>query len=98
MDIILLILEMCETFVCVFNKLSFRPSADVFFFCQAPDTGAEGIDKLIEVLKASTYKPKRDSTGPFIFSVDHCFSIRGQGTVMTGTALSGAVNINDVIF
>ena len=69
-----------------------------FFFCQASDTGAEGIDKLIDVLKASTFKPKRDPTGPFIFSVDHCFSIRGQGTVMTGTALSGGLNINDVIF
>lgn len=23
-------LEMCETFVCVFNKLSFRPSSDFF--------------------------------------------------------------------
>ena len=32
-----------------------------------------------------------------MFSVDHCFSIRGQGTIMTGTVLSGAVAVNQVI-
>lgn len=48
------------------------------------------------MLKDNTYLPKRESSGPFIFSVDHCFSIRGQGTVMTGTTLSGSVAINDV--
>ncbi len=28
---------------------------------------------------------------PFLFSVDHCFSVKGHGTVITGTVLSGAV-------
>lgn len=28
-------------------------------------------------------------------AIDHCFSIKGQGTVMTGTILSGSVNIGD---
>ena len=35
-------------------------------------------------------------TGPFIYSVDHCFSVKGHGTVMTGTVLSGSVKISDV--
>ena len=56
------------------------------------------MTELIETLKHHTYKPKRDRTGDFIFSVDHCFSIRGQGTVMTGTVLNGGVAINDVSF
>lgn len=30
-------------------------------------------------------------------SVDHCFSIRGQGTVMTGTILQGSLAINDTV-
>lgn len=30
-------------------------------------------------------------------AVDHCFSIRGQGTVMTGTILQGSLAINDVV-
>lgn len=65
-----------------------------------PDSqGSEviGIDQLIECLNENVYVPERDSTGPFIFSVDHCFSIRGQGTVMTGTILNGMVSINDTI-
>ena len=36
--------------------------------------------------------------GPLIYAVDHCFGIRGQGTIMTGTILSGKVSLNDVSF
>ena len=54
------------------------------------------LNGLISTLQSHIYIPKRSSDGPFIFSVDHCFSIRGQGTVMTGTVLSGSVRINDV--
>ncbi|XP_069120108.1 selenocysteine-specific elongation factor-like isoform X1 [Argopecten irradians] len=64
---------------------------------EAPDTEALGLTELIDTLKANTYVPQRSSTGPFIFSVDHCFSIRGQGTVMTGTALMGSIALNDTI-
>jgi len=34
---------------------------------------------------------------PFIFSIDHCFQIKGQGTVLTGTVLSGQVKLGDSI-
>ena len=54
-----------------------------------------GMDDLITCLSRETYIPSRDAKGPFLFSVDHCFSIRGQGTVMTGTVLNGSVAIND---
>ncbi|RXM91533.1 Selenocysteine-specific elongation factor [Acipenser ruthenus] len=65
---------------------------------EAPDTEvAQGVPELIELLKAQTYLPRRDPSGPFLMAVDHCFSIRGQGTVMTGTVLQGAVSINDSI-
>ena len=51
---------------------------------------------LAQVLSQQVFIPSRSPSGPFIFSVDHCFPIRGQGTVMTGTVLSGSVGINDV--
>lgn len=54
------------------------------------------LNDLISALQSSLYVPKRSADGPFIFSVDHCFSIRGQGTIMTGTVLSGSVRVNDV--
>ena len=63
---------------------------------QSPDSEAEGISELIDLIKSETYLPGRDPAGPFVFAVDHCFSIRGQGTVMTGTVLSGSAAINDV--
>ncbi|XP_042873037.1 selenocysteine-specific elongation factor-like [Penaeus japonicus] len=64
---------------------------------EAPDVEPVGVKELIESLTAFSYVPKRDAVGPLIFAVDHCFSIRGQGTVLTGTVLQGAVAINDNI-
>jgi len=56
-----------------------------------------GMTEMIESLKRLTFLPSRDPNGPFIFSVDHCFGIKGQGTVMTGTVLSGSVEINSAV-
>ena len=55
-----------------------------------------GIDHLVSTLKDMTYLPNRKGDGNFVFSVDHCFSIRGQGTILTGTIIQGAVSLNDV--
>ena len=67
----------------------------------------EGIDLLrATLLDTIKLTPKlahlRDEqvsaqTQPFRFSIDHCFSIKGQGTIMTGTVLSGRVRVNDTI-
>uniref|UniRef100_A0A8D0GFL1 Eukaryotic elongation factor, selenocysteine-tRNA specific n=1 Tax=Sphenodon punctatus TaxID=8508 RepID=A0A8D0GFL1_SPHPU len=63
---------------------------------EAPETVTPlGVSELIEVLKSQAYLPTRDPSGPFLMAVDHCFSIKGQGTVMTGTVLSGSVNVGD---
>lgn len=32
----------------------------------------------------------RRPAGPLLFAIDHCFAIRGQGTVLTGTVLQVA--------
>lgn len=48
-----------------------------------------------QVLKSQAYLPSRDPSGHFLMAVDHCFSIKGQGTVMTGTILSGSVSLGD---
>ena len=63
---------------------------------QAPEVEPEGLNELMDLLKSQVYVPQRDSAGPFVCAVDHCFSIKGQGTVMTGTILSGSVSVNDV--
>lgn len=50
-----------------------------------------------QLLKKQTYLPRRDPGGDLLMAVDHCFSIRGQGTVMTGTILQGSLAINDTV-
>ncbi|XP_061687950.1 selenocysteine-specific elongation factor [Syngnathoides biaculeatus] len=57
----------------------------------------QGVSELIELLKKQTYLPRRDPGGDLLMAVDHCFSIRGQGTVMTGTILQGSLAINDTV-
>ncbi|XP_018589513.1 selenocysteine-specific elongation factor isoform X2 [Scleropages formosus] len=57
----------------------------------------QGVSKLIELLKRQAYLPRRDPSGPLLMAIDHCFSIRGQGTVMTGTVLQGSLSLNDSV-
>ena len=62
-----------------------------------PDSEPVGSQKLIDLLSSLSYLPSRDTSGPLVYAIDHCFSIRGQGTVMTGTILSGSIKVNDMI-
>jgi len=55
-----------------------------------------GLTELINTLSSCCYRPERNSRGNFVFAVDHCFCVRGHGTVMTGTVVSGSVAVNDV--
>lgn len=65
---------------------------------EAPDPEEpQGVPELIELLKKQTYLPQRNPGGDLLMAVDHCFSIRGQGTVMTGTILQGSLAINDTV-
>lgn len=56
-----------------------------------------GLNELVDCIKQHSYIPKREVTGPFLFSVDHCFTVKGHGIVMTGTVLNGMVATNDTI-
>lgn len=59
-------------------------------------SNAIGVDILIKVIAENVFLPNRITEGPLIYAIDHCFGIRGQGTIMTGTILSGKVSLNDV--
>ena len=52
-----------------------------------------GIAELLETIKSRVAIPKRDPDGPLLFAIDHCFPIKGQGTVLTGTVLSGSMRV-----
>lgn len=55
------------------------------------------INDLMTTLTQSAFIPKRDSKGSLLFAVDHCFPIKGQGTVLTGTILQGQISVNDTV-
>lgn len=58
---------------------------------------SDTVATLVETMKSRVQLPERTGAGPFLFAVDHCFPIKGQGTVLTGTVLSGSCRINDSI-
>eukprot|EP00532_Pseudo-nitzschia_australis_P000469 CAMPEP_0168191100 /NCGR_PEP_ID=MMETSP0139_2-20121125/17317_1 /TAXON_ID=44445 /ORGANISM="Pseudo-nitzschia australis, Strain 10249 10 AB" /LENGTH=956 /DNA_ID=CAMNT_0008114215 /DNA_START=569 /DNA_END=3439 /DNA_ORIENTATION=+ len=71
------------------------------------------VDKLIDLLKQTMPAPRRhlafesnnnnnntnstSNNGNFYFAIDHCFPIKGMGTVLTGTCLNGSIRVNDAI-
>lgn len=57
----------------------------------------ENLSNFVNVLQQTAFVPNRSTSEPFLFAVDHCFAIRGQGTICTGTVLQGRVTINDTI-
>ena len=62
------------------------------------DVRTLGLEALLESITESIDLPTRDGIdAPFFFSIDHCFPIKGKGTVVTGTVLSGSVKINDLV-
>jgi len=57
----------------------------------------QGLSELVDVLGKTLKIPDRNDAGNFYFAIDHCFLIKGQGTVITGTILNGSVSVNQTI-
>jgi selenocysteine-specific elongation factor len=54
-----------------------------------------GIAELREALHGLLHPPERNITGKFLMPIDHAFSIKGHGTVVTGTILRGQLQTNN---
>ncbi|MFW9847519.1 MAG: selenocysteine-specific translation elongation factor [Candidatus Thorarchaeota archaeon] len=59
-------------------------------------TGA-GIDNLRNALRNEILPRERDIDGPFLMPIDHAFSVKGHGTVVTGTVLRGTIQLENTI-
>lgn len=58
----------------------------------------EGLSELLETLDELVSKiPDRSTEGPFRLPVDRVFIVKGFGTVVTGTTLSGKVKVGDEV-
>lgn len=56
----------------------------------------EGMDLLRSELDGLASRiPERDATGLFRLTIDRVFSLRGAGTVVTGTAVAGRVRVGE---
>ena len=69
-------------------------------FCQVSALTGEGINEsLLPNLKDMTKLTNMSLTEgeDFVMNADHCFQVKGKGTVVTGTVLSGILKLNDTI-
>ena len=56
------------------------------------------VQPLVDHLLATLVLPTRNLLqAPLRFAVDHCFPIKGHGTVLTGTVLAGTVAVKDTV-
>lgn len=61
------------------------------------DVNPIGLKLLMDIICDQISLPQRSPNGELLLSVDHCFAIRGSGTVMTGTIIQGSISVNDNI-
>ncbi|MDG6895692.1 selenocysteine-specific translation elongation factor [Volucribacter amazonae] len=64
-------------------------------FVTSARTG-QGIEQLRDYLQHLSYQGQIDK--PFRYAIDRVFSLKGAGTVVTGTAFAGKVTINDELY
>ncbi len=89
------LLALAEADVEAFVEGTFLESAPVVA-CSA-HTG-QGLDRLLDVLEHfAGLVEERSSDGPFRMYVDRVFSLRGFGTVVTGTISSGHAAVGDTV-
>ena len=79
------------------------PDAPFIPACARPggpesDAAPEGLGELVDTLLKAVRPPSKDDhKAPLLFAVDHCFPIKGQGTVLTGTVLQGQIEVGQTV-
>lgn len=72
-------------------------------FCQISALTGTGIsESLLPILHdmssfVDLQSRRQVENQPFTMSIDHCFTLKGKGTILTGTVLSGKVQVDDMI-
>jgi selenocysteine-specific elongation factor len=86
-------LEMVTEEVKAFTRGTFLENAPVIPFSAVSGAGTENFIKMVDTI--SEQIPPRSSSGLFRLPIDRVFSMKGFGTVITGTLASGKVNVGD---
>ncbi len=67
--------------------------------CWGDEAPTIGVAAVAEELSRRARVPRRRASGsPLYFAFDHCFSVRGQGTILTGTVLTGELKVSPYVF
>ncbi|WP_273793034.1 selenocysteine-specific translation elongation factor [Brucella anthropi] len=87
--------RLAEVEAAIRNELALTGLADVPILAASTVSGA-GIDELRTMLQVQAHAfGERRTAGRFRLAVDRSFTLKGAGTVVTGTVLSGKVSIGD---
>ncbi|KAG8176428.1 hypothetical protein JTE90_008559 [Oedothorax gibbosus] len=89
--------KMTKKILKTLENTKFKDSDVVPVSAKPTDCDPIGMSALVDALKQHVFVPQRSDKGPLMFAVDHCFIIKGQGTVMTGTVIQGSVSIGDSV-
>jgi len=66
-------------------------------YVKVSSQSGDGIDDLRNALLKVIVPRKRITEGPVLMPIDHAFSVKGHGTVVTGTILRGHLSTNDTV-
>jgi selenocysteine-specific elongation factor len=62
-----------------------------------PSVNVEAVTSSVLKLLDVALAERKPSSSAFLMYVDHCFAVKGQGTVLTGTVLDGTVKVGDEV-
>jgi selenocysteine-specific elongation factor len=88
-DVLGLVRLEIDEFVCG----SFLEGAPVVPVSATTSAGLDALKK--ELLRVAASVPAKDATRHFRLPIDRAFTMKGFGTVVTGTLVSGALNVED---
>ena len=88
-------LEMVQEEVAAFIRGTFLEDAPTVLFSAVSGQGRD--DFILQVDDLARAIPQRTSSGLFRLPIDRVFSMKGFGTVITGTLTSGAVSVGDQV-
>jgi len=88
-------LELVKEEVEKFLKDTFLKNAPIIYFSAVTGEGKEELLKILDEKASQVIMKPEDQ--PFRLPIDGVFTIKGFGTVVRGTAISGKISINQIV-
>lgn len=82
-----------------FSKTAFADSPMVCVAANPAEGEPQGLQDLVKEVSGVIPKPTKAQAAEkdLLMFVDHCFPIKGQGTVLTGTLLQGSLHVGQSV-